>query len=238
MIRSDRTYQIAAANFYSGNLDEAQKLFVAISSDNNSPWCQTATYLVARTLIRKASLGPTEGKATALGQAEEQLKKILGDQKLASTHPAAARLLNLARVRLHPEDKLHELAHSLLRKEQNEALKQDLWDYTILLDGFLGDDDSSKKKDLPPSLTQDDLTDWLVTVQSDKAGSLDHAIAKWQEHHSVAWLVAALGKADAHNPKLAQLISAGARISQEAPAFASVAFHTIRLTIEDRKSVV
>jgi hypothetical protein len=235
LLRSDRSYQIAAANFYSGNFDEAQKLFVAISDDNSSPWRQTAQYLVARTLIRKASLGPKEGRDTALGQAEEQLRKIIGDQKLASTHLAAARLLNLVRVRLHPEEKLHELAHSLLRKEQNERLKQDLWDYTILLDGFIGDDDSSKKRELPASLTQDDLTDWLATIQASDSGSLNHAITKWQQQRSVAWLVAALGKIDGHHAKVAELVSTGAKIGPDSPAFPSVSFHTIRLAIESGK---
>jgi hypothetical protein len=233
--RADRAYQIAAANFYAGNFDQAQKLFVAISSDNSSPWRETAAYLVARTLIRKASLGPQEGRDYALVQAEEQLNKILKDQKLASSHQAAARLLNLVRVRLHPEDKLHELAHSLLRKDQNEHLKQDLWDYTILLDGFLGDDESSAKKAIPASLAKDDLTDWIVTIQSPNTNSADHAIATWQERHSVAWLVAALAKVDAHHAKVPELISAGARIGPDSPAFPSIAFETIRLAIESGK---
>jgi hypothetical protein len=233
--RADRAYQIAAANFYAGNFDQAQKFFVAISSDNSSPWRETAAYLVARTLIRKASLGPQEGRDSALVQAEEQLNKMLKDQKLASSHQAAARLLNLVRVRLHPEDKLHELAHSLLQKDQNEHLKQDLWDYTILLDGFLGDDESSAKKAIPASLAKDDLTDWIVTIQSPNTNSADHAIATWQERHSVAWLVAALAKVDAHHAKVPELISAGAKIGPDSPAFPSIAFETIRLAIESGK---
>ena len=232
LLRADRAYQIAAANFYAGNFDQAQRLFAAISSDNSSPWRETAAYLVARTLIRKASLGPQEGKDSALNQAEGQLNKILKDQKLASSHQAAARLLNLVRVRLHPEDKLHELAHSLLQMDQNEKLKQDVWDYTILLDGFIGDD---TKKEIPKSLMKDDLTDWILTIQSPNKNSLDHAIVKWQDHHSAAWLVAALAKVDAHHANIAELVTAGAKISPDSPAFPSVVFQTIRLANESGK---
>jgi len=231
LLRADRAYQIAAANFYAANFDQAQRLFAAIASDNSSPWRETAAYLVARTLIRKASLGPQEGKDSVLSEAEAQLNKILKDQKLASSHQAAARLLNLVRVRLHPEDKLHELAHSLLQRDQNEKLKQDVWDYTILLDGFIGDD-SSTKKEIPTSLMKDDLTDWILTIQSPNKNSLDHAIVKWQDHHSAAWLVAALAKVDAHHANLAELISAGAKIRPDSPAFPSVVFETIRLANE------
>jgi hypothetical protein len=236
LIRADRNYQIAAANFYAGNFDETQKLFTAISSDNASPWRAMAPYLVARTLIRKSSLGPKEGRDAALAGAEDQLHQILKDQNLASSHQAAARLLNLVRVRLHPLDKLHELAHSLLKQNQDKTLKQDLWDYTVLLDDFVGDDDSGVRKELPTSLVQDDLTDWLVTIQSASAGGLDHAIARFEAHHSQAWLVAALTKVDAHHAKAAELISAAARIGPDSPAFASVAFQTIRLDIESGKT--
>ena len=234
LLRADRAYQIAAANFYAGNFDQAQRLFAAISSDNSSPWRETGAYLVARTLIRKASLGPQEGKDSTLTQAEGQLNKILKDQKLASSHQAAARLLNLVRVRLHPEDKLHELAHSLLQMDQNEKLKQDVWDYTILLDGFIGDD-SNTKKEIPKSLMKDDLTDWILTIQSPNKNSLDHAIVKWQDHHSAAWLVAALAKVDAHHANIAELVTAGAKISPDSPAFPSVVFQTIRLANESGK---
>src|SRR5580765_2685238 len=54
---ADRAYQIAAANFYAGNLDAAEEMFRAIGDNRNSPWSVSAPYLVGRTLIRKATLG-------------------------------------------------------------------------------------------------------------------------------------------------------------------------------------
>jgi hypothetical protein len=136
-MRADRAYQIAAANFYAGNLDEARKGFEAIAITPGSPRQRNAVYLVARALIRKGSLGPAEQKQESLSAAEAQLRKILADSKLSSLHAASTRLLNLVRLRLHPAERLNELARILTAKTENPNLKQDLWDYTALLDGYL-----------------------------------------------------------------------------------------------------
>src|SRR5262249_30050192 len=116
LARADRNYQIAAAQFYSTSFDDARKAFEAIAADSSSPWKETAPYLLARTLVRKASLGAADTRNDSLAQAETQLKKILVDKKLASTHAASTRLLNLVRLRLHPAERTHELAEILIRK--------------------------------------------------------------------------------------------------------------------------
>lgn len=56
-IRADREYQIAAAHFYAGEWDEAEKGFLAISADASSSWRATAGLVAARCEIRKATLG-------------------------------------------------------------------------------------------------------------------------------------------------------------------------------------
>src|SRR5207248_5932010 len=55
LIRADRAYQIAAADFYAGNFDEARQQFDAIARDHSSPWHDKAPYLAARSLLRKGS---------------------------------------------------------------------------------------------------------------------------------------------------------------------------------------
>jgi len=87
LMRADRTYQIAAANFYATNFDEARKGFEIIAADNSSPWARTAPYLIARTLVRKASIGSPEQKDESLRAAESQLTKILADKNLAQLRP-------------------------------------------------------------------------------------------------------------------------------------------------------
>jgi hypothetical protein len=233
LIRADRAYQIAAANFYAGNFDEAKKLFEAIAADSSSPWRETAAYLIARTMLRKASLGPDESKKESLAGAESQLNKVLKDRDLSATHHAASRLLNLVRVRLHPEVKLHELAHTLVQKDFNENLKQDLWDYTLLLDDFVGEDQAGASEDkLPAGLRKDDVTDWIITFQMGGAEALDHSLQKWSETSSLPWLVAALSKVSAGHPKVEALLEAASKVKPHSAAFYDVSFQSIRLLNE------
>lgn len=235
LIRADRDYQIAAANFYSNGFDDAAAAFEKIAHDGTSPWQKTAAYLSARALVRKASLGPAEKKAEPLTKAEEVLHRILNDHALVAMHPAANRLLSVVSLRLHPEARLRELAQSLVRKRSDETLKQDLWDYTVLLDQLIEEDDSDQKKEVPAALLKDDLTDWIVTVQAENDAALDHSMKRWRATASVPWLVAALTKVRSDNADASALIAAASKIDPASPAFASAAFHQIRLTIETGK---
>ena len=45
LMRADRAYQIAAANFYTGDLEAAQRMFRSIADDHDSPWNRMAPYL-------------------------------------------------------------------------------------------------------------------------------------------------------------------------------------------------
>ncbi len=149
LLRADRAYQIAAATFYSADFDEARKQFETIAADNTSPWQRTAQYLVARALIRKASLGAPETTQEALTAAESQLAKVLADRKLSDLHASATRLLNLLRLRLRPNERRHELAQMLMAKNQNDNLKQDLWDYTTFCStSYLEGDEKTSREPL------------------------------------------------------------------------------------------
>lgn len=233
LMRADRAYQIAAANFYVTNFDEAKTRFEAIAADEKSPWQRNATYLVARVLIRKGSLGPPEQRLESLTAAEAQLRKILADQKLSPLHAASTRLLNLVRLRAYPAERLKELARTLSTKTENKNLKQDLTDYTVLLDGFLEKDEPDTAQATIPK--EEDLSDWIVTFQgADKAG--DHALARWQATQSMPWLIAALTYTKGKGPKATELIAEAAKVKNTSAAFPSARFHAIRLLIEQGKN--
>lgn len=234
LIRADRAYQIAAANFYAGSFDESQKSFDSIARDTNSPWRQISAYLSGRVLLRKASLGAPEKKAETLTQAEDVFKKVLSDPGLAKVHPASTKLLGLVRLRLHPDLRLRELAQAITKKD-DETLKQDVWDYTILLDDFIGDEDSDPKKEFPEALRKDDLTDWIMTVEAGGEAATNHAVERWHATSSTQWLIAAIAKVPANHPQAGALFSSAEKIGPESPAFASSAFHQIRLTAESGK---
>jgi hypothetical protein len=222
LLRADRAYQIAAANFYAGHFDAAASHFQNITADSASPWRPWASYLFARSLVRKATLGAPEYDevdAAALAEAEAALQRILTAPDLSEVHPAARRLLNLVRSRLQPLQRLEELAHAVQQKNAASTLYQDLWDYTWLLDRYEGED-------------RDDLTDWLLTFQQQDATSLEHALKEWKEKASLPWLVASLAKIRPGHPALSPLLEVAERIPAASPGFPTVSFHRLRLLIE------
>ena len=63
--RADRAYQQAAAHFYACDYDQAIAAFRAIAADESSPWSTIAPYLVARALVRKATVNDKWGGRTS-----------------------------------------------------------------------------------------------------------------------------------------------------------------------------
>jgi hypothetical protein len=234
LVRADRVYQIAAANFYATNFDQAKEQFDAIAKDKDSPYRIVAPYLAARALLRKGSFAEKEEDGRPfLADAETRLGAILKDNALKLMHHGAMRLLNLTRVRLHPEEKLHELAQEISRKDSSADFKQAVWDYTVLLDKYLEvEDEEAKKKQIPSSLSSDDLSDWIITIEADRDDAAAHAIDRWQKTKSATWLVAALTTATGHQGNLDDLLRAAAAIDHSSPAFPSVVFHQARLLME------
>jgi hypothetical protein len=236
LIRADRAYQIAAANFYATNFDEAKQQFDSIVLDKSSPWRDKAGYLAARSLLRKGSLAEKEEDGRpSVAEAETRLNAVLKDNSATASHHASKKLLNLVRLRLHPEEKLHELAHSLIRKDASADFKQDVWDYTALLDKFLGDAEESDKPVRPAGLNSDELTDWVLTFEDSSPAAATHSLAQWEKSKSLPWLVAAISKANGQQPKAGVLLSAAANVDHTSPAFPSLAFHSVRLLTESNR---
>ncbi len=238
LIRDDRAYQIAAANFYGTNFDQAKEQFDAIAKDKNSPYRIVAPYLAARAMLRKGSFAEKEEDGrSALADAEKRLNAIVKDSSLQLSHHAATRLLNLTRVRLHPEEKLHELAHEIVKKDASGDFKQAVWDYTVLMDKYLDvEDEEAKKKQVPASLSSDDLTDWIMTVEKDADNSAAHGFDRWEKTKSTTWFVAALITASGKQAKLDELLKAAAAVPPSSPAFPTVVFHHARLLMEANRS--
>ncbi len=88
---------------------------------------------------------------------------------------------------------------------------------------------------VPEFFRATDLTDWIVTLQMPDATSYHHALAKWRDTDSHAWLLAALTKADKSSPRLADLIRAAEKIARDDPAYPTIAYHLIRLKIATGK---
>ena len=134
-LQKDRAYQTAAASFYSLDYKDAKRRFAEIAQDTDSPWAETADYLIARTLIRQASLSKSPEAANPFyEEAEIHLQKFVG--RTGKFAGSAERLLGLIKYRLHPKERASELAKTLSFNGGNENFRQDVIDYNWLLDKF------------------------------------------------------------------------------------------------------
>jgi len=108
LLRQDRAYQIAAAQFYSSRFAPARSSFQAIAQDATSPWRGVARYLIARALIREAFLtaanGTDDTKANfnldPMKQAQQELESMRTEQLPGISAHDVQSLLNLVRITL------------------------------------------------------------------------------------------------------------------------------------------
>ena len=207
-LRADRAYQIAAAKFYSEQYDAARQDFQSIAADASSPWHEMAPYLAARCLIRGGKLA----------EADAELAHIAGDPALARWRASAGGLRGYVRARLHPAQRMHELALALVKPDSQNALQQDLIDYRMLFD-----------RDVKPE-PDDDLSAWIRSFQANGQGALE----KWRTVHTLPWLVAALYFAGRNDSSLAELLPAAAAIKPDSPGYLTVNYERVRLFPPDQ----
>ena len=225
LLRADRAYQIAAANFYAMKYDDARAQFLAIAGDSGSPWRQTARIVAARALLRKATV-PVRSENDGgyvfddepMQQAERDLRAILADKSMAAVHDQARQLLRFAAFRLHPQERFAEAAKALLKGSASAPeARSNLDEYTLLFDR----EDVEKGKD--------DLTQWIETIQSG-----GNAIDKWRATKKPHWLVAAL--ASASEKDAAELLEASGKIGADSAAYPMIAHHRARLLLASNKT--
>lgn len=246
--RADREYQIAAAHFYSGEHDTAAQEFQAISQNRASPWRNIAPLLVARSWIRRgtrADSASAEYKAM-LTRAEERLRSIAADTTLAEFHSAAQRLLGYVRFRLVPEQRLLELGEELEKGSDASTLKQDIRDYCLLLDNFIGQGEPALGDTTPANRherevrlnlvkAKSELTDWILTFESDTPDARNHAIERWKTTGTLPWLVAAVSLTQPGHDSQASLLATADRVKPHSAAFATLRFHRLRLLVGSGK---
>ena len=237
----DREYQTAAAQLYSGDSRAAATGFQQIAMDTSSPWHTIAPYLVARVLAREAESAQPDSSDKEYQKAEAQIERILAERRLASIHGMSRALLRRVRVRVEPQIAVRELARAVMQRGDEGSLRQDLWDYTTVLDRFLDDsevwDDDARKQFDKKAATiprRDDVTDWIVTIQSKKTSDTAHAVRRWRETRALPWFVAAISRVSGSDPAALELLSAPLAVDADSPAYWSVAFHRNRLRIESR----
>lgn len=214
LIRQDRAYQIAAADFYAMRYDDARERFLAIADDAQSPWRQTARLVAARTLMRAATLDAAIADDDPLATAANELRAILMDASMAPLHEVAWGLLNFAVAKRDPQKRFDEAAHDLVAGANTaRRARTDLADYTILWEH--------------ENVTgKDELSDWIRTFQT---GDLAHALERWTATKRMHWLIAALTHVKADDAAARALLDATKNIAADSPAAVHVAYHRARL---------
>ncbi len=245
LLRADRAYQIAAAYFYGERFDEAREHFERIEGDPMSPWRAIAPYLAARALVRKGTLSGKEGTINreALTQAEQKLRLLLTDPARKEWHDAARRLLGFVRLRTEPQARLRELAAAVGDPASASSRKQDLIDYTWMLDrmfghdwaysrGASGDADDLRFEQVRSQTEAGDITDWILTFQSATRAAKRHSMVRWEERNTPAWLLAALAKVRGGDREAPALLDAARKIPRTHPGYVAITFHRLRILAE------
>lgn len=215
IIRADRQYQIAAADFYAVRYDDARKRFLRIASDSKSPWRTTARLVAARALIRGFSVGGMVEEQNPLAKAQEELEAILADKAMAEYHDVAWGLLAYTVAHSDAQARFDEAAQGLLKGEPTvRRARTDLADYTLLWE----------KEGVTPG--NHELATWINAF---KNGDTKLAAERWRATKRAHWLVAALTHAKPEDAAAAGLLRDSATIAPESPAFVSVTHHRVRL---------
>jgi hypothetical protein len=174
-LQQDRAYQLAAAHFYALEFDAAISAFRAIAADQASPWSSLSRYLIARSLIRKATLsddqlnypqGTSAQQAASkaqflatLGEAQKELLAMRADPHSAPMQNAVDNLLDLVNLRLQPDAQAVVLAQRL-QNPNTRNFGQSLIDLT-----WLRTNQTDPDKPAPPLAREKDPTSMIAWIE-------------------------------------------------------------------------
>lgn len=196
--------------------------------------------------------------AGLMKQAQRELESMRGERLPGISADAVVSMLNLVRMRTEPDKRLREISAALAGPKADPDFEQDMIDLNWYLNGKLDSlalrEDSGAmdfvKTDTgyrPPTFEEkkpsfekaydgvteirsiSPLIDWLVTFQSPAVAAKKHALEEWKRTGSTPWLVAAVMKAAPDDAEAPALIEAAARVAPQSPAWATVAYHRLRL---------
>jgi hypothetical protein len=226
VLKFDREYQLAAANFYSQSWDKAYEAFNRIAGERESQWQPWGKYLAARSLIRKDPVNQA-----GLEQSESILHEVVRTATDAKIKRAAVQLLGFVRFRLHPIEYQMELSASLMKPSDPETLVQRLIDYLAYVgpQSYLEStviDEGTRK---PRFLEEGGPGEWMRAISEEYRLSGEETLEKYAKYRSLPWLVAALMNAKGDEQDLDTALEAGAKVQSDSPAYLSLTYHGARL---------
>jgi hypothetical protein len=235
--KQDRAYQIAAAHFYAAQYEKALSAFSAIALDSSSPWQKIASYMTARTLIRKATVDApkdTLADAAGLSAARAKIVALMAEPEMASFKNSLDSLLHFVDLRLSPGECLDRISAKL--GNCDEHFGKDLDDYIFLLNiAFKEDPDGNSEthtiadQNLAKIMRAHELSDWLWTFSSKDDASLSHALGRYHEKKDLPWLICVAAKLKGKEPVCPEILSALAKIDKTNSAYLTASYHHARL---------
>jgi hypothetical protein len=217
---ADRDYQIAAAHFYAEDFAGAEQRFRTISRDQGTPWRHVASYLVARTLLREASL---QNNAAALPKAREQLMQIASDRSAAPLDESARKMLEHLDAVEHPGTTLESLSARLSAPQPPAPSLDDAIHQSAFVLRAASFQTALAKPDLPEPF------DWVQTLEKSDS---THALQRWRSQNSLPWLTLALMYSSGKDSTVPALLAQADAVPTISPAFGTVSYNAIRLNIE------
>jgi hypothetical protein len=230
--RADRAYQIAAAQFYGNQWDDAERSFRAIGQDPASPWNKLARYMAVRVRVRRGTLHEPNMDEAEIKRALAETNMLLQTPDMAPMHEALRRYRGFIRFKAEPRAQLSELQRQIATGGAGTELAQLLTDYTLLLD--------ANEAELKRAPETDTLTAWLGTMQGVR--SHDFALKMYASTRgALPWLVATLSTATrADDRRLDPVLAQALSLDATSPAFVTARYHVHRISLArglDRKTL-
>lgn len=213
---ADRAYQEAAFALYNLRNIEAATRFAAIARDRASPWQPLGLYLGVRAMQREALSHPTPAN---FARARAAIATLASSPAGTFGKGEVVGLTRALAYRDQPAALLTELDRELTGRALAGAIAYNVTDYLNL----------ARRAERKP-----DAADWILTLgapQEQRAAASAHARARWAASHDPAWLLAALGFTDPNDPAAAALVADAGRVAPADPAWLSVQYQLIRLTM-------
>lgn len=223
--RRDRAYQIAAAHFYAGRYDDAERAFTAIAADADSPWSNLSRYLVLRSITRAAQRGRATPDATRLARAAQQAEALLADPSRAAVHDMTRRYGGWIDALRDPGARLHSLGVDVMTPGRGAAIAGDLHDYVVLYESTA----TAAAQRVPDAA--DSLTTWLAVRReaSPMASRREAALALFARTRERSWLIAALqSSGDPRDRRLDPVLAAARAVERSDVGFATAQYEQLR----------
>jgi tetratricopeptide (TPR) repeat protein len=226
-LKFDRSYQQAAAAFYSGRYADAIRLFEEIANTNKSPWHQIAPYLSARAMIRSVTTvaGPygVPVDPEKLRPVQMRLMSMLAEPLDSHLRADVERLLQYLQLRIDPQKVRDTLDERMRALRLPDSIGQDVTDFGL----------AYKQSETADSTTP--FSFWLDAMRGNH--DIFSSIDLWRASREIPWLIALLGLVQEESAELDELLAEARDVPPASPAFLTVRYHLMRLTPDSEEAI-